>query len=389
MDCPHCGESIPSFLNKCTRCGGSIDEEFDSGAHSELTSQRDASEPKATEKTEADTAEGDHVDVSKNRAEDESSEGDSGTAHLNLGALREISGFEDVEIGDGDEFDGDVPANDSETPARSEIGPEGESDNGLASGLNIVRVDETPDEDGAGFFEEDTRHGEGADVVEEPSGKGSLEEGRLLLFRADGTVSHRLELESEVVVVGRNSEVVPFRQDPSLSMAHAKVIRRADGVFIRDLNSANGTFQEVAEPTPLAQATRIRIGKQVFQFELLHNRPGSPIAVDDFISSPNPGYWGRLAKLVAPDTFGDAFALSNERVILGRDGCDIELPDDEYISSNHASIEYRDHEPTITDLDSSNGTFVSISGDHKLSPGDRLLIGRQLMAFDRDRLRSV
>lgn len=55
---------------------------------------------------------------------------------------------------------------------------------------------------------------------------------------------------------------------------------------------------------------------------------------------------------------GQIYQLSKPRVILGRGaGCDIQLPDSE-VSRRHAMLEIRDEEATVTDLGSTNGTYV-------------------------------
>jgi pSer/pThr/pTyr-binding forkhead associated (FHA) protein len=48
--------------------------------------------------------------------------------------------------------------------------------------------------------------------------------------------------------------------------------------------------------------------------------------------------------------------LSKPRVVLGRDGADIALPDPE-ISRHHCVLEIRDGFVNLRDLDSTNGTF--------------------------------
>ncbi len=50
------------------------------------------------------------------------------------------------------------------------------------------------------------------------------------------------------------------------------------------------------------------------------------------------------------------YQLSKPRVVLGRDGADIALPDQE-ISRHHCVLEIRDGFVNLRDLDSTNGTF--------------------------------
>lgn len=55
---------------------------------------------------------------------------------------------------------------------------------------------------------------------------------------------------------------------------------------------------------------------------------------------------------------GQIFQLGRPRVFLGRGaGCDVQLQDSE-TSRKHAMIEVRDDEAVLTDLESTNGTFL-------------------------------
>lgn len=55
---------------------------------------------------------------------------------------------------------------------------------------------------------------------------------------------------------------------------------------------------------------------------------------------------------------GQIYQLAKPRAVLGRGaGCDIQLPDSE-VSRRHAMLEIRDEEATVTDLGSTNGTYV-------------------------------
>lgn len=55
---------------------------------------------------------------------------------------------------------------------------------------------------------------------------------------------------------------------------------------------------------------------------------------------------------------GQIFPLSRPRVVMGRGaGCDLQLSDSE-VSRQHAMLEIRGDEATLTDLTSTNGTYV-------------------------------
>jgi pSer/pThr/pTyr-binding forkhead associated (FHA) protein len=72
--------------------------------------------------------------------------------------------------------------------------------------------------------------------------------------------------------------------------------------------------------------------------------------------------------------------------VLGRESGDIVFPDDPFLSRRHASIR-TSAEPaprrfTLSDLGSSNGTFLRIRGEVALQHGDEIRVGQQLLRVD-------
>lgn len=80
-------------------------------------------------------------------------------------------------------------------------------------------------------------------------------------------------------------------------------------------------------------------------------------------------------ELVASD--GTRYPLKLGVTTIGREGCDILLPD-ERVSRRHAQITLEGNIPTITDLNSTNGTFVNgerVRASRPLRPGDVVQMG--------------
>lgn len=74
------------------------------------------------------------------------------------------------------------------------------------------------------------------------------------------------------------------------------------------------------------------------------------------------------------------------KLVVGRDpGCDIVI-DNKLVSKRHAMIQKIKNDFFITDLDSTNGTFVNAervpSGKYlKIEPGDRIKVGKIVLNF--------
>lgn len=77
------------------------------------------------------------------------------------------------------------------------------------------------------------------------------------------------------------------------------------------------------------------------------------------------------------------YALRSGETSIGREGADLAFPDDHFLSPFHAMLTVRVGEVTLRDLGSRNGTWVFITEPHRLSDGDRLLVGSQLLLYRR------
>ena len=82
---------------------------------------------------------------------------------------------------------------------------------------------------------------------------------------------------------------------------------------------------------------------------------------------------------------GARFELDRPTVDIGRDSSNVVQLHDTEVSRRHAEILRADNTHTVTDLDSSNGTFVNGQrvSQHRLESGDHLQIGTTLMLFTR------
>ena len=75
---------------------------------------------------------------------------------------------------------------------------------------------------------------------------------------------------------------------------------------------------------------------------------------------------------------GNAFPIPETGVHLGRERGDVLFPEDGYVSGLHCRISYQNGKLFLTDLGSSNGSFVRLYKDTNVSTGDVLLMGQQL-----------
>jgi pSer/pThr/pTyr-binding forkhead associated (FHA) protein len=103
---------------------------------------------------------------------------------------------------------------------------------------------------------------------------------------------------------------------------------------------------------------------------------GAPlVGTYSLVSSSKSGRFV-LSRLL-PDGAADLFPLGRETVI-GREGADVTIGDDPFLSSRHAIVADVSGRFVLRDLGSRNGTYVKIRGEVELRPGDCLMVGGQV-----------
>jgi len=206
----------------------------------------------------------------------------------------------------------------------------------------------------------------------------------LTALRADGTEAGSFSVpDGASVSLGRDTGSI-FAGDSYLSPRHASVLRRSGGIFIRDDGSLNGVYVKLKPqaPWPLNYGDVFRIGQEIIRFEKLEPQPLTADGVER-LGSPAKGFIGRLALVIGRDTTGNAFPVPQAGVHCGRERGDVLFSEDGYVSGLHCSIApAKDGRVYLTDVGSSNGTFVRLTNEYQLTPGDVLLMGQQLFRAD-------
>lgn len=79
---------------------------------------------------------------------------------------------------------------------------------------------------------------------------------------------------------------------------------------------------------------------------------------------------------------GKSIPLEFLETTVGREG-DRRFPTDAFLSPKHARLHIEDGQLFIEDLYSLNGTFIKLQDEKRLTPGDTILMGRQVLRFER------
>lgn len=217
-----------------------------------------------------------------------------------------------------------------------------------------------------------------ADVAPASSPEGA----RLVLILPDGTEGGHVDIPTSEVAVGRDAGGF-FASDPFLSPAHAIFQATGNSIKVRDADSLNGTFAKISpnEPVEIHSGDIFRIGQELILFEEIDKGSDAPDGTVK-MGSPIEGLWGRVALIVGNGRLGNAFTVSGESIVLGRERGDIVFPEDGYVSGIHLKLYTEKGRFFINDLGSSNGTFVKLTDEHELLGGSFLLMGQQLFRID-------
>ena len=93
-----------------------------------------------------------------------------------------------------------------------------------------------------------------------------------------------------------------------------------------------------------------------------------------------------LVRLVLMNDTGDdvqTFETRSTDTTIGRGEGNVQFPDDAFMSPLHAKLSWEDSKLMARDLGSRNGTWVFLEEPHRLTEGDLLLIGSQIVRFRR------
>lgn len=162
-------------------------------------------------------------------------------------------------------------------------------------------------------------------------------------------------------LIGRDPSSDVLLSDGTVSRRHARIIIEGNIAYLEDLGSTNGTRlngQPVSpgQRVPLPQQAELQFGSAVLTLELPEGFK-TPLVAEE-VAPP-------LAYLVNQEDPSQRYPLYARPLKIGRrPGNDIVIPDP-YVSGTHASIEIVGNEVRITDLGSTNGTFL---GEVRLTP---------------------
>ncbi len=201
----------------------------------------------------------------------------------------------------------------------------------------------------------------------------------LTALRADGSEAGTFQLPGSAGTIGRETGGI-FAGDSYLSPRHATFRPVGPGrIAVKDEASLNGVYKKLARDAPVELRPNeiFRIGQEIIRFEPLDGQPASADGVER-LGAPSKGYVGRIALVIGREETGNAFPIPESGIHLGRERGDVLFPEDGYVSGLHCRLSWDGQRLFLTDLGSSNGTFVRLTAEAEAQTGDVLLMGQQL-----------
>ena len=212
---------------------------------------------------------------------------------------------------------------------------------------------------------------------------------KLILIKGEGMDGVTYVLSSTEHIAGRLEGAILFPEDPLLSPRHANFIYRDGKLLVRDEGSANGVFVRIIKPQTVPSGATFLVGEQLLRVD---GCPPEAVPVPDdegtyFYGSPKRPSRLALTQLLAGGHEGMVFRARNDSLSIGREGNDVNFPDDPFISGRHATVTAVDgpggsQQFQLADLNSKNGTFVRIGGEAPLFHGDYVFLGQQLLRVE-------
>jgi pSer/pThr/pTyr-binding forkhead associated (FHA) protein len=210
----------------------------------------------------------------------------------------------------------------------------------------------------------------------------SVARAKLILIQPDGSEGEAFPLEDGSTLIGRSTGGI-FANDAYLSPEHSEFRFEGDQLVVKDMESLNGIYIRVEAEVPieLFDGSVFRVGQEILRFEA----PTAPDPAPDgtqLMGSPHQGFLGRVCLVIGRETTGNCFPIPPAGIHLGRERGDVVFPEDGYVSGLHCRIHSEVGHVFLTDLGSSNGTFVRVLNESFVPKGTFVLMGQQLFRAD-------
>lgn len=178
-------------------------------------------------------------------------------------------------------------------------------------------------------------------------------------------------------IIGRGAADLVL-EDEFISPWHAQLVLVEETLVLEDMNSYNGVFLGIADQLTLEDEDEIVVGQQRFVFRNTWKAASTADRADRRVrrlGAPASDAPARLLRIVEGGRIAAIHPIDNH-LTIGREGCDVTLPEDVALSKAHTEVVRGGDEFVLRDLDSDYGTFIRIHDPVELVDGDCFVLGR-------------
>ncbi len=205
---------------------------------------------------------------------------------------------------------------------------------------------------------------------------------KLTVIRGDGLDGVSFNLAGEEHLAGRGDCPLYFPDDPFLSPVHCNFLYRDGQLIVRDEDSTNGVYVRITGSRPVAFGALFLVGEQLLEVSI-GDCADDPIEDGTyFFGSPRRASNLKVVQRLRGGDTGVSFRATSDAVTIGREGNDLDFPDDPFISGHHARLTWDGRSAILTDMGSKNGTFLRVVHEQPLGHGDYVFMGQQLLRVE-------
>jgi len=185
------------------------------------------------------------------------------------------------------------------------------------------------------------------------------------------------------VAAGSSKGLLLFPDDPFISPLQATFQYRDGHLYVCDEGGLSGTFVRIKGPERLSSGSQFALGEHLVLFTgpLVPPPPCDPVP---YGSPVPPGTLYSLEVLHEGVRPGRTIVHAGPVVSIGRTGCDLSIPNDSTISARHCEVSLGEAGALLTDLNSSEGTYIRLApgAERCLGVGDMVRFGLHVLRIE-------
>jgi len=206
-------------------------------------------------------------------------------------------------------------------------------------------------------------------------------DAQIVEIKADDSPGKTMRIVKETSV-GRGTCDISYPNDNLLSLRHASLHKNEGKLYLKDLESQNGTFLKQRNDSELAQGDVFVLGRELFRFGMqrMDESPSAAQGTMMMSGAPKLQQGPVTAKLEHIQLSGEVieeFSLEKPETTIGRTTGDLVFENDPYMSGSHGRVVAQPGRFILQDLKSRNGIYRRIRGEVVLEDGDEFFLGEQ------------